>query len=270
MTLASPCPFKSLIQRSTVALAMVGGCGAAVAADLPDFTLAPSTLVTGAAPVKADNMLVSDFAKVVFGAGNTFSESGFLAITGFQLDGKQVMNAELNKDYGLYVEFAGTGTLSQAGNPSLVPNFGSFSTLTYTLYAYKGPAATFAINSVTNNATTTAAGAIALASGSLMSGSVSSTPGPGSLFSPSASALLSFNVLKNDFFTAPSPFYNMAFASFTNSPSQVTVFTGGFNIEKGGGSINFAAPIPEPETYALMLAGLGAVAFVARRRRRID
>lgn len=28
------------------------------------------------------------------------------------------------------------------------------------------------------------------------------------------------------------------------------------------------APIPEPETYVLMLAGLGAIAFAARRRRR--
>jgi len=41
-------------------------------------------------------------------------------------------------------------------------------------------------------------------------------------------------------------------------------YVGGFNhvhLENG------VAPVPEPETYAMMLAGLGAMAFVARRRK---
>lgn len=33
------------------------------------------------------------------------------------------------------------------------------------------------------------------------------------------------------------------------------------------GAISVAAPIPEPETYAMMLAGIGAIGFLARRRK---
>ena len=48
-------------------------------------------------------------------------------------------------------------------------------------------------------------------------------------------------------------------------------FAGGpetFLIYNLGGGVT--APIPEPETYALMLAGLGLVGYVARRRKRAD
>lgn len=44
----------------------------------------------------------------------------------------------------------------------------------------------------------------------------------------------------------------------------------GTTLGSKSGSYNFkmaVAPVPEPETYALMLAGLGAIGFVARRRK---
>jgi hypothetical protein len=35
-----------------------------------------------------------------------------------------------------------------------------------------------------------------------------------------------------------------------------------------GGAVSLAAPVPEPETYGMMLAGLGVVGFLARRRNK--
>ena len=60
-----------------------------------------------------------------------------------------------------------------------------------------------------------------------------------------------------------------AFAALLTGVKAGQAYVNIHNSTFPGGEIRgFLAPIPEPETYALMLAGLAAVAVAARRRRR--
>ncbi|MDE2093283.1 MAG: flocculation-associated PEP-CTERM protein PepA [Burkholderiales bacterium] len=259
---------RPLLRRTAVAIAMAA-VSVCASATLSPFTLNPG----GASPslvgpsFTADNVLISDFSTVTFGGGGAFTDTGYLAVSGFQLGGLTLAVPGLNSTYGLYIKFAGAGTQT-AVNPALTPAVGSFSSLTYTLYGYNGPAASFGFSG--NTPTTTAPAGVALASGSLINGSVSSVPtGDGTTFTPSANAALSFNVAagQGGFFAAPPSFYNIALTAFTNTTSEVEAFDGGFRIRQGGGSFNFTSAVPEPKTYTMLLAGLVAVGFVARRRR---
>jgi hypothetical protein len=88
-----------------------------------------------------------------------------------------------------------------------------------------------------------------------------------------AGVLLGFNPLPtvttgsySDIFTPASATFTTLFTGVSTGKAYVNIHTPG--TYQGGEIRGFlsAAPIPEPETYALMLAGLGAVAWAARRR----
>jgi len=260
-----PCPIAALgIKHAAVALSLAAMTAGATAANLPQFTFDPTAVGLAGAAFMADNLLISNYSTVTLGTGNSFTETGYLAITSAQLAGSTFLPAGLGGSYGMYIAFTGSGTTS-GGDPASVPTFGTLSSLSYTLYGYNGSAA-FGFSGTTP--IESASGEVALAAGTLMNGTVVTIPsGDGLTFSPSASVKASVSPLMAAFFVAPTPFYDLAMTAFSNTTSQVETFDGGFLIRQGGGSINFASAVPEPSGSVLLLAGMGAVGFMVRRRR---
>ena len=62
-------------------------------------------------------------------------------------------------------------------------------------------------------------------------------------------------------------FYTFDAVSGGITPAANTLYNGSWSFN--GQTIAYTAAVPEPETYAMLLAGLGLVGFIARRRRVI-
>jgi hypothetical protein len=263
MTMTARLSHSPTLRRTAVALAMTAFAGASFA--LPVFTMDPAAAGLAGTSFTADNIIISDYSTIRFDGAGGFTDTGFLDISAMQLVGSTLIPTGLNSTYGLYIKFDGAGTTT-VGNPAAVATNGTFTSLNYTLYGYNG-SASFGFDGA-NNPTETASAEVALATGTLVSGTAGTVPNGGGKFTPSASATLTFTPSLAAFFTSPDPFFNQSFAAFTNTITQVEAFSGGFKIRQGGGAFNFAtAVVPEPESYALMLAGLATIGFLARRRR---
>jgi hypothetical protein len=80
------------------------------------------------------------------------------------------------------------------------------------------------------------------------------------------SALFALDANGQNFFTITGPFQTLSFTTFADqagTQSDIVADTRQVRFQLG----DVTTPIPEPETYALMLAGLGALGFMARRRK---
>ena len=95
-------------------------------------------------------------------------------------------------------------------------------------------------------------------------GAETSTDTPGQLLSTFSDTA---TLLVDSFSTAQGPIavnnvgpYSMTFTFALN------LVGGGSLISRGQNEVELNTPVPEPETYAMLLAGLGLVGFVARRR----
>lgn len=259
---------RPAFKRTLLAAALVGASASSWA--LPVFTFNPGAVGLPGAAVTADNILLSDFFRVTPTGATTFTETGFLSITGFQLGGTNVFLDGLNSTYSLYIPFTATGrtTVGVGADPRTTLTGGVVDTLTWSLV---GAVGNTTFSTAGGNPTVINSGATqTLGSGSLINGNVGTSPANNNTaFVPTASVTASFaQAAGKEAFFSPQPFYDVAISAFTNSVSTVTPIGAGFVVSNGGGNLNFTTPIPEPETYALMMAGLGVLGFIARRRKR--
>jgi len=259
------------MKRTLIALGLAAAYSSSWA--LPSFTFNPSAVGLAGSSFTGDNLLTSDFSGVTFSDPTHFVDNGFLQVTSVQLGSTTFTPPGLDTAYGLWFRFQATGHLTNGNVSTLLtaPASGAFDTLTFTFSGNNGTQS-FSATPAGGTCVSGCSGATTLASGSLIGGGVCSTmmSDPNTLatvFVPNAAATVSFAAASGGFFAAPNPFYTLALTSFTNTISEIVSSGSGFTVTQGGGSINFASPIPEPHTYALMLGGLCLIGLLVRRRR---
>ncbi len=276
-----------------VSLAAYGGASAAPVT----YTWNPSAVIATAPAgnIVANNLVVSDFADIVI-TGASFTEKAVLTGAQFQLNGNPLFPPGLGTAYSFYATVTAAGTIS---GPIPPPNSGqtvngTFTTANYTFWANPNPQPSVTTNPGGTPTIIGNAGAFALFTGSLLSGTsglsdIPAGPGVAQGYSPKADLNLTLSVCtaagqpladggtcsgnESAFFVNPLPAeLALAISDFSATTSQTSLTPGAggttnLDITGGGGNVTFdVKPVPEPASLLVIgtsLIGLG----IARRRK---
>jgi hypothetical protein len=259
------------------------------------FTWNPAVPIPGQTLVgPANDIVVADFANIpINSATGNLTENGILTGQSFLLNGNQVPNSNftLPGGWSLVFGFTASGNLSGIpANGSGLSTNGTFSSLSYTMYAIPGatPAVTFSTN--VSDPVVSLAGAVPVAFGHLIDGTVTLTAPAGGGFSPTANLDLTLNACtaagqgntgfgqalcgpadESGFFVTPlAQDISLLIGNFsaTTSVSSITPIAGGNDLQIVGGGGNLTIATPEPASIAVMGVGLIGLARIVRRRRK--
>jgi len=272
----------------SVGFAAVAATSMNVAVAAPTFTVDPSVFGAplvpglGAAPFQADAMGTSGNTRATlsaaFGsAAGSVTGVGYLSFDTFKLNGNTVGvgTSGLGINYRFWAEFSFTmnlvaGTLGNVGSDYILTS------TTLTMYGEQldcfGPCAADSTfnsgNTAVNPTVAHSADTLTLGTGTLLFGAAGINLAGGSSFNPT---MLFSLVAPNgpNFFTAPDPFFPLAFASQTNDAAQITRNLGTKEMHLAtGGTAAFANRVPEPMTLALVGLALVGAGVASRRQLR--
>lgn len=246
------------------------------------FTVAPPLT----APFQADfiNGASSELLHGDFAAGTLTANSGWLNFTGFSNGGNPVLpvTSGLGLNYQLYLTFdlaanyiGGTAFGTAGSNYNL-------SALNFQVWRddlVPGPQTTFTQANAPGGIEATVGGGVGnnatdvlLGNGTLLSGVAGFDLQFGAFLN--ATTTYANTIDGTAFFSAPNPFYNLAFSAFNNTSSGV-LKSGGciagdtlctISVTQAIGGVDFNR-VPEPATLALLGMGLMGVGISLRKRK---